>query len=121
MRSVNGDDIPKAVGDTLYTAVGLGVLGFQRMQVQRQQMKRSLSAALGDARNTLGERVKLVDERLTDLDDRVDELLDAVEPHLPASARAPVRLAVDLGRDARHQVFDLVERDEPGASAATVR
>ncbi|HLM65684.1 MAG TPA: hypothetical protein VK306_15410 [Acidimicrobiales bacterium] len=118
MRSVNGDDIPKAVGDTLYTAVGLGVLGFQRMQVRRQELKRSFASALDDARGALDERVRLVEERLSDLDDRVDQLVDSVESVLPEATRGAVRQAVGLAREARHQVFDLVERD---CAATTVR
>jgi hypothetical protein len=118
MRSVNGDDIPKAVGDTLYTAVGLGVLGFQRIQVHRQQLKRALASALDDARGAFDERVRLVDERLSDLDDVVDEFVDSVEHLLPEATRGPVRQAMGLAREARHQMLDLVERD---CAATTVR
>jgi hypothetical protein len=50
MRSITGDEIPKMVEDTLYTAVGLGVLGFQRMQVRRQELKRSLAGFAREAR-----------------------------------------------------------------------
>jgi hypothetical protein len=53
MRSISVDGIPRVVEDTVYTAVGLGVLGFQRVQVQRQQLKRSLSSSCGDARGTV--------------------------------------------------------------------
>lgn len=65
MRSISVDDIPRMVEDTVYTAVGLGVLGFQRMQVQRQQLKRSLSSSCGEAREAFDDRVKLVEERLS--------------------------------------------------------
>ena len=50
MRSITGDEIPKMVEDTLYTAVGLGVLGFQRIQVHRQELKRSLAGLAREAR-----------------------------------------------------------------------
>jgi hypothetical protein len=39
---LSSDDISKTVENTLYTAVGLGILGFQHLQVQRQQLKRAL-------------------------------------------------------------------------------
>ncbi len=40
------DDISRKVENTLYTAVGLGILGFQHLQVQRQQLKRAIENAL---------------------------------------------------------------------------
>ena len=55
MGNINGDDVPKFVEETLYTAVGLGVLGFQRLQVQRQELKKSLASALDEARTSFGD------------------------------------------------------------------
>lgn len=40
------DDISRRLENTVYTAVGLGILGFQHLQVQRQQLKRALQNAL---------------------------------------------------------------------------
>jgi hypothetical protein len=57
MRSITGDEITKMVEDTLYTAVGLGVLGFQRMQVHRQELKRSLAGFAREARRNATELV----------------------------------------------------------------
>jgi hypothetical protein len=108
MRTI--DEIPRMVEDTVYTAVGLGILGFQRAQVQRQQLKRSLSSSYGEVRSAFDDRVKLVEERLTDLDDRFDAVFETVEPRLPEPARDVARQAVSLAREARSQVFDLVER-----------
>jgi hypothetical protein len=54
-----GSALFKTVEDTIYTAVGLGVLGFQHLQVQRQELKRSLSSTL-----------ESVEERLSDVVDR---------------------------------------------------
>ena len=62
MRSISVDDIPRMVEDTVYTAVGLGVLGFQRVQVQRQQLKRSLSSSYGDACGAARQAVDLARE-----------------------------------------------------------
>jgi hypothetical protein len=42
----SSDDISRRVENTLYTAVGLGILGFQHLQVQRQQLKRAIQNAL---------------------------------------------------------------------------
>jgi 3-methyladenine DNA glycosylase/8-oxoguanine DNA glycosylase len=106
------DDIPKVVEDTFYTAVGLGVLGFQRIQVHRQELKRTLRPLAADAREALDDGLRTVEERLIDLDDRFDEAYETVEEHLPESARAPARQAVALAREARHQLFDMVECDD---------
>jgi hypothetical protein len=110
MRSISVDDVPRVVEDTVYTAVGLGVLGFQRVQVQRQQLKRSLSNSYGEVREALDDRVKLVEERMSDLDERFDEVFESVEPRLPGPAREAARQAVALARGARDQVFGLVEK-----------
>jgi hypothetical protein len=40
------DEISKRIENTVYTAVGLGILGFQHLQVQRQQLKRAIENAL---------------------------------------------------------------------------
>jgi hypothetical protein len=100
-----------SVEDVVYTAVGLGVLGFQRVQVHRRELERSLAAGLEDARQALDERARTIEERLDDLDGRFDEVYEAaVEPHLPEPARAPARHAIALGREVRTQVLELVER-----------
>ncbi|MGH9230001.1 MAG: hypothetical protein ACRD07_14970 [Acidimicrobiales bacterium] len=46
MPRLSTDDISRRVENTVYTAVGLGILGFQHLQVQRQQLKRALENAL---------------------------------------------------------------------------
>jgi len=42
----SSDEISKRIENTVYTAVGLGILGFQHLQVQRQQLKRAIESAL---------------------------------------------------------------------------
>jgi hypothetical protein len=39
--------VPKAVQDAGYTAVGLGVLALQHVQIQRRSIARQASAVLG--------------------------------------------------------------------------
>ena len=46
MPRLSTEDLSKTVENSLYTAVGLGILGFQHLQVQRQQLKRALRAVL---------------------------------------------------------------------------
>ena len=46
MQAISVDDLTRRVENTLYTAVGLGILGFQHVQVQRRQLARSLDAVV---------------------------------------------------------------------------
>jgi hypothetical protein len=46
MQAISVDDLTRRVENTLYTAVGLGILGFQHLQVQRRQFARSLDAVV---------------------------------------------------------------------------
>lgn len=68
-------DLSKTVKDAVYVAVGLGVLGFQRAQVRRQELLRELRTQRSQAQaqvtglvttvNQLSEPLrKLVQERL---------------------------------------------------------
>ncbi|HET6773009.1 MAG TPA: hypothetical protein VFH36_06850 [Acidimicrobiales bacterium] len=44
MSTPSADDLATAVENTVYTAVGLGILGYQHLQVQRRELQRYLSA-----------------------------------------------------------------------------
>jgi hypothetical protein len=46
MPGISVDDLTSAVENTLYTAVGLGILGFQHLQVQRRELERHVSATV---------------------------------------------------------------------------
>ncbi len=110
MRMISVDDIPRRLEDTVHTAVGLGILGFQQVQVQRQQLRRSLSSSYGGACAAIGDRAKVVEQRMAGLDDRVDAVLESVEPRLPAPARGAAHQALSAARQARSHLFGLVER-----------
>jgi predicted urease superfamily metal-dependent hydrolase len=56
---ISTERVARTVEDTIYTAVGLGVLGFQHLQVQRHELKRSLSST-----------IESVEERLSHVLDR---------------------------------------------------
>ena len=43
-RGISVDDVTDAVENTVYTAVGLGILGFQHLQVQRRELEQVLDA-----------------------------------------------------------------------------
>lgn len=61
------DEIAKAVQDAAYVTIGLGVIAFQKAQVQRNELTKSLQGTLDDARATVEDNVKLVEERLRSL------------------------------------------------------
>lgn len=77
-----GMDDWEQLRESLYTAVGLGVLGFQQAQVRRRQLQKELARLAAE----LDERVDPV------LDDLEARLSDEVRP-LVASARSAVRSA----------------------------
>src|SRR4249920_2362462 len=94
------EDITKVLKDALYVGVGLGVIGFQKAQVRRVELTRTVKGQIGEAKgrvdgisgaseDILGDardqvqklvdgaedRVKLVEERLSALEEQVEALL----------------------------------------------
>jgi hypothetical protein len=96
------DDVTKLLKDALYVTVGLGVIAFQKAQVQRQELRKQVSSQLGDARDTVS---KAVDARVRAIEDRLDDL----EARLPDPAG-------DVTRQVRKAARDLVGRRTNGAS-----
>lgn len=65
------EDVTNAVKDAAYVSVGLSVIAFQRLQVRRNELAKSLGTSSEEARgalevvtNLVGDRVKLVEERV---------------------------------------------------------
>jgi hypothetical protein len=46
IAGISVDDVTGAVENTLYTAVGLGILGFQHLQVQRRELAKQVSGVV---------------------------------------------------------------------------
>jgi 2C-methyl-D-erythritol 2,4-cyclodiphosphate synthase len=46
MTGISVDDITHAVEDAFYAAVGLGILGFQHLQVQRRELAKQVAGAV---------------------------------------------------------------------------
>ena len=46
MSGISVDDLTTAVENTVYTAIGLGILGFQHVQVQRRQLRRRVESTV---------------------------------------------------------------------------
>ncbi len=55
-------DLPKTVKDATYVAVGFGVLGFQRAQVRRQELRRQLESQRALAQEQVAGLVRSVDQ-----------------------------------------------------------
>lgn len=133
MPEIKSEDIGKVLQEALYIGVGLGVIAFQKAQVQRVELTKQLKAQLGDAREQVEKigsssddlasdarrqvdkltdsfegRVKLVEERLEAIESQIEGLLDQIEDKLPEQARALVRSARETAKEARSQVRSLV-------------
>jgi hypothetical protein len=67
-RSV--EEVAKALQDAAYVSIGLGLMAFQKAQVQRRELAESLRHAAGDARSVVEDNLKVVEERLRAAADR---------------------------------------------------
>jgi ElaB/YqjD/DUF883 family membrane-anchored ribosome-binding protein len=117
MPGLKVEDITKLAKDALYVGVGLGVIGFQKAQVQRNELQKQLKGQVGDARTQLDglqkvfeDRVKLLEERLQGVEGRFESLLDQLEERLPEQAKEVSRQARTAAKDAREQVRGIVNR-----------
>jgi hypothetical protein len=52
-----GDEVSRLARDTLYVAVGFGVLGLQQLQVRRRELERRLGPVVDD---TVGQVARLL-------------------------------------------------------------
>ena len=112
-----------AAKDALYIGVGLGVLAYQRLAVQRQELTKLIKDALGKGSAPMSELVKnlegqlkAVEAQLKSLELRVDGVLDGVEAKLPTQAAEVLAQARTAARTARNQVLNLVPRAQAGAA-----
>ena len=111
-------DIANLAKDATYVVIGAGVLGFQQLQVHRQELINRLdgpTAGLGDrvaaVRSDVNEAVRGVDAKLDVLLDRVEQIIDRVEAavapfeeRLPTQARDLATQAHAQAREARTQL-----------------
>ena len=105
----------EGVGEVV--ARGPGVIGFQKLQVQRNELEKSLKEQLTELRSELkklsgnveGQR-KVAEERIAAVEQQVAALLDQVQGRLPEQAAELVAQARTAAKDAREQVRGLVGR-----------
>jgi len=98
-------DVTRTAQEAAYVAVGLGILGFQKAQVRRNELVKrfgdvGFDSHLAEARKVLSERVKELDGTVTEVIKVLDSRFEPVEKRLPAGAQAVVAQA----RDARDQL-----------------
>ena len=89
--------------DAAYTAVGLGVLGVQRLQVRRRELSRTLRPQVRDAATRL-------QDLATTADAKVNPVLDRFEEGLPDATRELIRAAREAATEARDAVLDRAAR-----------
>ena len=80
------DDLRAQAKEAAYTAVGFGVLAFQRLQVQRRELVKQVGGKEGVA-----QFVRRVEKA-------VDPVLDGVEKRLPDQARSAFHGARAAGK-----------------------
>jgi hypothetical protein len=103
--------------DAAFVAVGFGVLGFQRVQVQRVELQNHLSKGtldehLGGVRGELNKGVKQIDDLLENATQFVEtNLQPLLEAQLPTKVTVFTSKAVDQSRGVRSQIRQRVVSD----------
>jgi ElaB/YqjD/DUF883 family membrane-anchored ribosome-binding protein len=96
--------------DAAYVAVGLGVLGFQRAQVQRVELKNRLSKdfvldqRIQEVRTELTKGVKQLDDLLESAAQFVESSFQPLEEQLPPAVTQLTTKAFDQAREVRDQI-----------------
>lgn len=58
------DDVTNTVKEAAYVTVGLGLLAFQRLQVRRNELSKSLGSAGGEARGAVEAVANIVEQQV---------------------------------------------------------
>ena len=85
--------ITENLRDAAYIVIGMGVIGAQRAQVRREELRKELNEA-----------IKQADAALSPVVEAVEARLDTLIERLPAQAKQIVEPARQAGKDAREQV-----------------
>ena len=110
----NINTLSKGVGnlarDAAYVAVGLGVLGYQRAQVQRVELKNKLGKDFSldqhrtAVRHEVTKGVRQFDDFVETAARFVEDKFQPVEEQLPAQVTQLTSKAFDQAREVRHQI-----------------
>lgn len=120
------EETTKLARDSFYVTVGFGVIGFQKLQVRRRELKarierrehlEHLERTVDHLQSSISTGVSHLDDRVTSLERHVDPVIDDVEARLPSPTREIVHGARDAARGTRSQVVDLIARRGESPSA----
>lgn len=109
-----GREVTRLARDAAYVVVGLGVLGFQRAQVQRHELRTrleddlNLDDRLGELRDNLNHQIHQLDELLEGAVHFVESTLEPLEDQLPPAARDLAKRAHFGAREVRSQLRSLM-------------
>ena len=96
--------------DAAYVAVGLGVLGYQRAQVQRVELQNrlskdfSLDQRIGDVRQGVAKGIHQIDDLAETAVQFVETTLQPLEDKLPSSVTQVTTKAREQAREVRIQI-----------------
>jgi hypothetical protein len=96
--------------DAAYVAVGLGVLAYQRAQVQRVEMQKRLhndlpiDQRIGDVREGVAKGFRQIDDLAEQAVQFVESTLQPIEERLPASVTQVTTKAREQAREVRIQI-----------------
>ena len=100
--------------DAAYVAVGLGVLGFQRAQVQRVELQSKLSGDLAidqridEVRHGVAKGFAQIDDLAETATNFLETTLQPIEEKLPASVTQITSKAREQAREVRTQIRQMV-------------
>jgi hypothetical protein len=72
LDDLRAEDVARGVKDAFYVTVGLGVLAYQRAQVQRKELRQRFGPQLEEARGQLQSLAKLIEEQMKVVEQRLD-------------------------------------------------
>jgi hypothetical protein len=107
-------EVTNLARDAAYVVVGLGVLGFQRAQVQRVELQNKLSnsvsfdSGIKEVRAQVSRQAKSIESLVDGAVNFIESTLEPIEAQLPAPARDVVKKAHEQAREIRSQIRDLV-------------
>jgi ElaB/YqjD/DUF883 family membrane-anchored ribosome-binding protein len=108
-------EVTNLARDAAYVVVGLGVLGFQRAQVQRVELQSRLAktvpsfeGGIKDVRAQVTRQAKSIDDIVEGAVKFIESTLQPIEAQLPAPARDAVKKAHEQAREIRSQIRELV-------------
>lgn len=80
-------DVSKTLKDAAYIAVGIGVIGFQKAQVRRQELRKDLAGRRQELNTQLTTQVEEYGAFLRDLAGRVEPVVTDLQARLPEQAK----------------------------------